>query len=124
MKISIPKDFGNSPRKLFLKDFNVAFAKANAKFLLAHVTDDLNWNIIGDKTIKGKSDFQKVLKDMSEQKAKALEIHKIITHGADASVNGVVTLANGKRVSFCDVYTFSSAKGTVIKSIDSYVMMM
>lgn len=124
MKISIPADCGNSPRKLFLKDFNVAFAKGDVPFLLAHVSDDIQWNIIGDRAIRGKDNFRAILKEMSKQKAKALELRKIITHGTDASVTGVVTLGQSKRVSFCDVYTFTGAKGVTIKSIESYMMLV
>jgi hypothetical protein len=124
MKITFPADCGNSPRKLFLKDFNVAFAKGDVSFLMTHVSDDIQWNIIGDRAIQGKENFRSVLKEMSTQKAKALEIRKIITHGADASVSGVVTLGQGKRVSFCDVYTFQGAKGVTIKSIESYMMLV
>lgn len=124
MKISIPTDCGNSPRKLFLKDFNIAFAKGDLHFLLAHVSEEIQWNIIGDRAIRGKVNFRSVLLEMSKQKARALEIRKIITHGADAAVSGVVTLSPGRRVSFCDVYTFSGAKGTTIKSIESYMMLV
>ncbi|MBN2501301.1 MAG: hypothetical protein JXB38_11030 [Anaerolineales bacterium] len=40
VKISVAADCGNSPKKRFLKDFNIALAEGNQPFLLESVTDD------------------------------------------------------------------------------------
>lgn len=121
-KIVINEDCGNSPRKNFLKDLNVAFAKGNISFVSSHITDDIIWNIVGDAILYGKKEFIAALVEMSNTPVKELGVNKIITHGHDASANGYMILKNGNKYDFCDVYEFSGAKGTMIKRISSYVI--
>lgn len=45
----------------FLKDFNIAFAKGNLEIIADSVTDDIVWNIIGDRKIEGKENFMQEL---------------------------------------------------------------
>ena len=47
-KIISSPDCGNSPKMELLKEFNIAFAKGDVKFITESVTDDIVWNIIGD----------------------------------------------------------------------------
>jgi len=53
-KIISRPNCGNSPKMEFLKQFNIAFAEGNIRFLTESVTDDLVWNIIGDKKLRVK----------------------------------------------------------------------
>lgn len=113
---------GNSPKNLLLKKLNIAFAKGQVNVWLKSVTDDIVWNILGDKRIEGKAALRVVLEEMKETKVQRLIIHNIISHGKAGAVNGEITLASGQAFSFCDVYQFSNAKGQSIQSITSYVM--
>ena len=61
-KITVTPDCGNAPRKEFLKDFNIAFATGKADFIIEHVSDDIQWNIYGDKHVTGKESFIKEIK--------------------------------------------------------------
>jgi len=122
VKIVVNEDCGNSPRKSFLKDLNIAFAEGNISFVSDHVTEEIVWNIVGDKVVIGKREFVTALHEMVKTPAKELHISKIITHGYDASANGYIVLKNGSHYNFCDVYEFSGAKGTLIKGITSYVI--
>ena len=115
-------DCGNSPKNLLLKKWNIAFAKGQVKVLLKSVTDDIVWNILGDKKVEGKAAFAAVLNEMKQTKVKRFVIHNIVTHGKAGAVNGEMTVASGQTFSFCDVYQFASAKGQAIQSITSYVM--
>lgn len=56
-KIISSPNCGNSPKMEFLKDFNIAFAKGNLEIIADSVTDDIVWNIIGDRKIEGKENF-------------------------------------------------------------------
>ena len=113
---------GNAPKKEFLRDVNIAFAEGNVAFIKASVADDIIWNMIGDKCIKGKSEFSAVLHDMKATKTEELIINSIITHGKEGAVNGEMLLENGEKFAFCDVYEFSSAKRDSLKKITSYVI--
>jgi hypothetical protein len=119
-KITVKPDCGNAPRKLFLKDFHIAFAEGDTALITNNVADDITWEFVGDKVVRGKADFVEVLEQWIKKKVVELVIHNIITHGKEAAVNGDITLANGKKYSFCDIYAFQGAKGNTIKSITSY----
>ena len=112
VKITISADCGNSPRKLFLKDFNVALAEGNAGLIQENVADDVTWAFVGGKIWLGKAE---VLKQVVNKRAAELTLFNIITHGKEAA-------ANGEKTAFCDVYSFQKATGNTIKSIMSYVI--
>ena len=121
-KVIVGEDCGNSPKNIFLKELTAAFAKGDSKYLLAHVTDDIHWNIVGYGSIEGKDEFANTLKQMKDVKVKSVTIHHIATHGKSGFVNGTTQLEDGKTSTFCDVYEFSNAKGSAVKEITSYVI--
>ncbi|WP_339677977.1 nuclear transport factor 2 family protein [Cyclobacterium marinum] len=120
-KLTITPDCANSPKKEFLKTFNESFASGNASYICSHVSDDIVWEIHGDKSIRGKQNFSKEIHAMKHNIADELIIHTIITHGKEASVNGEIKMGNST-YAFCDVYRFTSAGNTQIKEIQSYVI--
>ena len=122
MQLSVNPDCGNAPKKAFLRDFNVAFAQADIPILLAAVTDDFRWEMVGDKVISGKEAFATALEEMKQYTASELTIDTIITHGREAAVSGTMTMEDGKRFSFADIYTFRGAKGDRIAALTSYVV--
>ena len=121
-KIVSSPNCGNSPKMEFLKDFNIAFAKGNVELIVESVTDDIIWNIIGDKKIEGKDKFTQELEKMKMKKASELILDRILTHGKEGAVSGVIKMQNGKKYAFSDFYEFNGAKGGKVKSITSYVV--
>ena len=124
VNMTVEADCGNAPKKLFLRDVNVAFAEGNVDFLQQSVTEDIVWHMVGDKKIEGKESFVEALNEMKNNKTSALTLTNIITHGKQAAVDGVITMQDGTDYAFCDVYEFRGAKGSQIKSIVSYVIVM
>ncbi|SEB61216.1 DNA-binding protein [Paenibacillus sp. GP183] len=123
LKIISAEDCGNAPKKELLREFNIAFAKNDIGFIIENITDNVLWNIVGDKRIEGKDTFADTLKQMRNSTAIELYISNIITHGNTGSANGILTFENKKSYAFCDVYIFSSAaKNAKIKEITSYVI--
>ncbi|GIN57323.1 hypothetical protein J8TS2_16420 [Lederbergia ruris] len=123
LKIICPEDCGNAPKKYFLKEVNIAFAKNDLSFIKDNITDDFNWNIIGRKLIQGKESFVETLKQMQNNKVIELHISNIITHGYDGSVNGTFILENKKSYAFCNVYKFISPRNnSKIKECTSYII--
>lgn len=121
--ITVSEDCGNAPKKCLLRDFNVAFAETNVDFILDNVSDDVEWTIVGDQEIRGKSDFATVVEQMTDVDVVELTIDHIITHGATAAVNGTLQLASGQAHAFCDVYEFSRhGKNAKIQTMTSYVI--
>lgn len=119
-KILCRPNCGNSPKMEFLKEFNIAFAEGNVAFLKRGVTDDIVWNIIGDKKIEGKANFEKVLEELRSMKTSELMIDQILSHGKEGAANGWMTMENGKKYAFSDFYVFQGAKGEKIKALTSY----
>jgi len=123
MKLITPEDCGNAPKKEFLRDFNIAFAKNDSEEILKRVTDDITWEIVGDKIVHGKEQFAQVLDSMQGSKATELIIKTIITHGDEGSINGVMVFSSESSIAFCDVCTFSShGKDALIKEMTSYAV--
>jgi hypothetical protein len=63
-RVILSDDCGNSPKNIFLTKITTAFAKGDSKFILGSVTDDIRWNIVGDKVIEGKDRFAEAMKQM------------------------------------------------------------
>ena len=103
----------------FLKEFNIAFVKGNVEFITESVTDDIVWNIIGDRKIEGKEKFTDELEKMKSEKATELIIDQILSHGKEGATNGIIKMQNGKKYAFSDFYKFKGAKAAKIKSISS-----
>lgn len=121
-KIISSPNCGNSPKMEFLKKFNIAFAKGDVAFITESVTEDIVWNIIGDKTIEGKEKFTEELEKMKSEKVSELVLEQILSHGKEGATNGTITLQNGKKYAFSDFYRFKGAKGEILKSINSYLI--
>lgn len=121
-KITSIPNCGNSPKMAFLREFNVAFAQGNVNFLIESVTDKIVWNIVGDKKITGKDNFVVEFEKMKTEKATELMLDQILSHGKEGAANGIMKMQNGKKYAFSNFYQFSTAKGTTVKSITSYVV--
>lgn len=121
-KIIASPNCGNSPKMAFLKEFNIAFAKGNVKFLVDSVTEDIVWNIVGDRKIMGKENFADELEKMKTKKATELAFDQILSHGKEGAVNGTMKMQTGEKYAFSDFYQFNGAKGAKIKTITSYVI--
>ena len=121
-KITIHAACGNAPRKLVLRDLNVAFAAGNVAGILEHFIDDIRWQIVGEADLRGKEAVRAALEAMKDVATTELIIHSIITHGTEGAVNGVIATEQGGAVAFCDVYRFASASGKKIKSMMSYAI--
>lgn len=114
-KIILKTDCGHSPKREFLKNFNVAFGKGNVEFLTDNVTEDVIWNMVGNKIIEGKDDYSKAINKMKEKKISEYVIEKIVTHGKEGAVNGIVKMEDGKNYAFSDFYEFKNTKSTDLR---------
>jgi len=121
-KIISSPNCGNSPKMEFLKKFKIAFAKGDLAFITDSVTDDVFWNIIGDKKIEGKEMFSVELEKMKSEKVSELVLEQVLSHGKEGAVNGIMKRQDGKNYAFSEFYVFQGAKGTKIKSMSPYVI--
>jgi hypothetical protein len=119
-RIMIGEDCGNSPKNIFVQEITIALAKGDLRSLLNRVTDDIRWNVVGDRVIQGKDRFAEALQEKKNDKALELNIAHVATHGKAGAVDGRMKFKSGKINAFCNIYEFSNAKGTAIKEIISY----
>ncbi|WP_285653038.1 nuclear transport factor 2 family protein [Allomuricauda sp. NBRC 101325] len=122
MKLNITPDCGNSPKKKLVKNLTIYFATYDLDNAMEFMEDTIQWNLVGDIPIEGKQGFREALEQMKHNKVAELTIDRIITHGKEAAVNGDMLMENGSVFGFSDFYDFSSAKGTKVKKIVSYVI--
>lgn len=122
MKLIIPKGCDNAPRKQIVIDFTVAILKQQNKIIKEYADESVIWyQLKNNKKTEGQSLLINFLQDENKDIIDCLEIYQVITHGKFASINGVISLTNGTKVDFCDVYTFSNtAKSGKVKEIKSY----
>src|SRR5690554_7763900 len=110
MEIICREDCGNAPLKELIHDFNIAFAKGDVKSIADKLTNDMVWEMVGDRHMTGKENVTKALEEMKSYTASKLVIDHVITHGKTASCNGkFVMTTSGEEFSFCDVYEFDKS---------------
>nr|WP_254108054.1 hypothetical protein [Bacillus pumilus] len=122
MKLTIPTGCDNAPRKQIIIDFTVAILTRQNEVINEYADESIIWFQLKDNTkLEGRNALNSTLYKEDREIVSALEIYQVITHGKFASINGVMLLANGLKIDFCDVYIFSSAaKSGKIKEIKSY----
>nr|WP_254112811.1 hypothetical protein [Bacillus pumilus] len=122
MKLTIPTGCDNAPRKQIIIDFTVAILTRQNEVINEYADESIIWFQLKDNTkLEGRNALNSTLYKEDREIVSALEIYQVITHGKFASINGVMLLANGLKIDFCDVYIFSSAaKSGKIKDIKSY----
>lgn len=122
MKLIIPKGCDNAPRKQIVIDFTVAILMQQNEVIMEYANESIIWYQLKDnKKLEGRCSLISTLHDEDKNIIDCLDIYQVITHGKFASINGVISLANGSKTDFCDVYMFSSAaKSGKVKEVKSY----
>lgn len=109
-----------------LKEFNDAFVKGDWNSVCGHLTEDIEWTMVGSNKIIGISAFEEAFQSMILDEPPTVEISQIITHGRSAVVEGTIRLKqeDGRVTSyaFCDICQFQSFKEPKIRKMKSFVM--
>lgn len=110
----------------FIRDFNEAFSKNDLDFILNSMTDDIQWNFIGEKTVQGKEAVKEFMEPMSKVETLGLELLNIITDVRTAAAHGKMKIKEPsgeiKSFGFADFYVFDGQKSPKIKKMTSYVV--
>ena len=126
VKIAISADCGNSPKNLFLRDFNAAMVKEDLSFVSKSIAKDIIWHLYepsGQKEIQRRDGVLKEYANNLVIVPKEFFIDTVISHSNKGAVNGTIKSKDGKSYVFGDVYKFSShAKGDKIKEMTSYII--
>ncbi len=122
MKLNIKPDCGNAPKRELVKHLTCYFASNDIEKAMEFLDTHITWTLVGNKTVNGKEQFRIVLQEIRQNKVIELTIHSIITHGKEAAINGEMLMEDGGSFGFSDFYEFTSAKGTRVKTIVSYLI--
>lgn len=122
IRISVLDKCKNSPKKSLIVDYIISWAKGDFSFLDKITTEEVVWNIIGDKIITNKKNMFERLSQNSNKSLKEIRIDDVISHGNIVSANGEVNFID-KTYAFCNIYKFNSfSKQAKIKEIISYII--
>lgn len=119
--IDAPKDCGNAPRKMVIRDFLVALYRQDEHDVAAALRDDVGWEMIGFTVLNG---FDEVREWLRRQPPVAeLHIATVLTHGTDCAADGWVVHRDGTTTNFSHVMFFTGhTKTAKIKQLRSYLI--
>ncbi|MFP8782449.1 nuclear transport factor 2 family protein [Planococcus plakortidis] len=110
----------------FLKDFNEAFFKGKRDFIEQHVSDDVEWIMVGAMPLKGRQALVDAAFGMEDYTQMEFEIDTIITEGREGVVKGVMTSKSGnereRRYCYCDFYEWQGEGEPKITKMTSFVV--
>lgn len=121
MKITSPQDCDNAPKRKLIKALNIAFAEGNIPELEEFFHPDMEWEMVGDRTLQGLEEVLRFLETIKTEKAEELELQQVITHGKHASAMGILRYKNNA-IAFHDHYEFTSAGSSKLKRIISFAI--
>jgi ketosteroid isomerase-like protein len=100
---------------------NTAFSENKPEVFLNYCDENVEWTMVGDRTVSGKPAIRKFMSSMEGMAPPKFTVDEIIEGGNSIACYGDMTMAdeNGKDTaySYCDVYRFHDGK---IKALRSY----
>jgi len=117
MKISIPKDCDNAPKKRIIKDFVVSIFQHHWQEAEQIIEPDFKFIRVGKDIIEEKEALKKHFSEVPE--IKELMIEEILTHGKFGACNGAIKLKN-QIIHFAYFIEFKSAGKNTITKITEY----
>ena len=118
MNLHCDPAFLQTARQVLLKDLTILFCSYNLEALSAHLAEDIQWKLVGDAPVQGKTSFLEALSRMQGNPAATLEIQNIIEQGQHGAIHGTMTMSDGQTFGFADFYEFSDGK---VQLLTSYV---
>jgi ketosteroid isomerase-like protein len=110
----------------FIRKFNEAFSRNDLDFILDHMSDDIVWDFIGEKDLKGKKEVKEFMAPMGNIETLEMVLQQIITHNGSAAANGWMRIKEPsgeiKKFGFADFYEFSGKEDAKISKMTSYVV--
>jgi uncharacterized protein len=101
---------------------DAAFAENNVEGFLSFCADDVEWTMVGDRTVKGKEDIRRWLGSMGTDPPN-FSPSGVIAEGDSVSAYGTMTMKDksGEAVkyAYCDIYRF---RGDKIVELRSFVI--
>lgn len=119
IRVHTEPNCGNAPRHEVARRLAVALAGADSTELESLLSPDAEWDVLGRAASRG---LPAILAN-AEPRSPAVELRvlSVITHGREASIDGVTLFKDGQVVNFCHVLRFANtAKTAAITKIRTY----
>ncbi|MEJ2757198.1 MAG: hypothetical protein P8046_01840 [Anaerolineales bacterium] len=114
---------GNSPKMRLIEAFHRATAHADTQSLLAMITDEFQWELIGTQSIYSKTNIESYLGTLAEdQSIKTYTLYTVLSHGRYGASEGEAELLDGNCLAFCDIFEFANASGKQIQHVKTYLV--
>ncbi len=96
--------------KEIIEKVNAAFAEGSTEGFLSFCAEDVEWTMVGDKTVKGKEAIRQWMASMEMPEPPKFTIDNVIAEGDFVMAHGDMTMKDkdGKtaQYSYCDIYRF------------------
>jgi hypothetical protein len=121
MKLNLPNECDNSPKRKLIQDLFLSFVKCDYTSIYAHFAEDITWEIVGDQKLSKKDDIHQFLEHQRVRQVQEIFIDYVLTHGKFGAVGGKIVLTD-QIIHFADFYEFTSAASKVLNKIRSFVI--
>ena len=105
--------------KEIIEKVNAAFAEGSNEGFLSFCADDVQWTIVGDRTVKGKKEIRQWMASM-DMGPPNFTVDNVIAEGDFATAYGDMAMKDkdGKEASYayCDIYRFRGGKIVELRS--------
>ena len=107
-------------RKEIVEKVNASFAAGSPEALFENSTENLVWNMVGEKVSTGHQEIRDWMKQMEGSEPPQFTVDKIVAEGDSVVCFGDMTMTEPKEAagnySYVDVYTFAGDKITELRS--------
>lgn len=121
MKLNLPNDCDNSPKRKIIQELFLALIKCDWDTINNHLVDEVIWEIVGGQLMPGKEEIHKFLQRNSIGQIEEVTIDYILTHGKFGAVGGKIVLTTDI-IHFADFFDFSSTSSKKISKIKTFVI--
>jgi ketosteroid isomerase-like protein len=110
----------SAKNKEIVEKVNAAFAEGGVEGFLSFCADDVEWTIVGDKTVKGKDAIRQWMASMGGMEPPKFTVNNVIAEGDFVTASGDMTMKDkdGKVApyAYCDIYRFRDGKIVELRS--------
>lgn len=110
----------------FLREFNDAFFNGNQQFIEQHVTEDVEWIMVGASHLKGKQALVDAAFGMQDYTQLEFDVEMVVAEGQLGAVKGVMTATGGnhRKRTYCysDFYEMAQGGEPQIHKMTSFVV--
>jgi hypothetical protein len=117
LKLNIPEDCDNAPKRRVVRDFIIACYKKDWDIVDDALEDMFEFRITGLRVIESKEELRKYLDE--NVSFNELTIDEVLTHGKFGACNGTLK-SKKEEICFAYFFEFKSAGKNSIKTISEY----